>query len=471
MPKNTLYGATKKTAMDLFYGPSDYDDDSDNDNDGNSDRSSDNDGCSAGESGGENDDYDGDKANITGGGQTKEKDGNERIYIHPGGYDKVLQGIDKEERRCSRSGRPARKSVANSTPNIIKPIAEFNDAGTPVAVMELCSPDTLGDLLLARGCLKEWEDLQLVIGDLGLVEDKNNGQKFGSTGTLEYQAPELATDNAHTSALDMWSVGCIFPKMLGYKSGVFPKYYPSLTKEANDLLERTLDTDPESRISAVDLKAHYFLARGLLPREVTWDIIKQAMIPKSSETEKQDSEASCTAVQGEDEKKKYMKTKEEEEEEEEEEEKEKDQAGSDAESVDLDDVFNEVEAAKAEKEKAAALAEEAKEIEEQEDQEEGNEEASADLDDFDELDAVFNQVEAVKATTAAKAEEKDNEEKMKKAHDEVSNDDSEDKMARKKRKLAKEKAREKAREKKALEESEDGQGSDLSGWPTHLLNL
>lgn len=130
---------------------------------------------------------------------------------------------------------------------------------------------------------------QLKICDFGLSRLESGGAYTPGMVTLWYRAPELLLfgANMYTSAIDMWSVGCIMAELVlrdvlfkgnseieqlglimrGQVRGFFDlrsRLYsavvfsgaPLLTRSGFDLLERLLAVDPNQRISARDALNH-----------------------------------------------------------------------------------------------------------------------------------------------------------------------------------------------------------------------
>ncbi|KAF9901445.1 hypothetical protein EC991_006093 [Linnemannia zychae] len=120
----------------------------------------------------------------------------------------------------------------------------------------------------------------LKIADFGLAEDieEQKRRQVGSwTGTPGFNAPEVATLDVHTVALDIFSLGCIFYKLISGKLPKLTKYteappYPTnflqtfaASKDALVMLKCALERDPDDRISLEDLAQHSFFRRGYRP--------------------------------------------------------------------------------------------------------------------------------------------------------------------------------------------------------------
>lgn len=98
-------------------------------------------------------------------------------------------------------------------------------------------------------------------------------------GSLGLQAPEVLKRQKLTDALDVFSIGAILFKLLlgvTYKppvetaAGEKPvRSNGSLSLEAKDLLQRTLESDPTTRIKMLDLLVHPFLTDGPIPQSLS----------------------------------------------------------------------------------------------------------------------------------------------------------------------------------------------------------
>ncbi|KAK3839581.1 MAG: kinase-like domain-containing protein [Linnemannia elongata] len=126
-------------------------------------------------------------------------------------------------------------------------------------------------------------ELGIKIGDLGDVSGSdaitsgNNDAIL--VGSLGLQAPEVLKRQKLTDALDVFSIGAILFKLLlgvTYKppvetaAGEKPvRSNGSLSLEAKDLLQRTLESDPTTRIKMLDLLVHPFLTDGPIPQSLS----------------------------------------------------------------------------------------------------------------------------------------------------------------------------------------------------------
>ncbi|KAF9107179.1 hypothetical protein BGX30_008766, partial [Mortierella sp. GBA39] len=127
------------------------------------------------------------------------------------------------------------------------------------------------------------EELVLKVGDFGQTQDMDEHEEFRTTlllthikkvvGTQGFQAPEVLREERHTDALDVFAIGAILFRMLlgvTYKlpsktaAGAMKpvKINGSVSPHAKDLLQRTLQSNPGSRITMPDLLTHPFLTDG-----------------------------------------------------------------------------------------------------------------------------------------------------------------------------------------------------------------
>ncbi|KAG9070736.1 Serine/threonine-protein kinase plk1 [Linnemannia hyalina] len=347
-------------------------------------------------------------------------------------------------------------------PNVVAPISYFKDGMFPCLTMELCSNKNLDTLLEARRSLQEHEvryfgqqlvagvahlhslnlvhhdlkplnlllteELVLKVGDFGQTRDLREGKEFRNVvGTPGFQAPEVLNRKGHTYALDVFAIGAIlFRMLLGVTYQLPGKRKPlnisvSISPNARDLLERTLESDPGSRIAMPDLLAHPFLTDGPVPQSVSWDILRTpAPLPTEDDASDPDGAYQVEIIKSQEEE--DAKTPEEQigsqlddsvKEEGGEEEEEAAQTLEmtepldpvvDLDDIDLDDIFEQVEEVKKAKRAKKVLEDDSDDSDEEaQTQEEATQalemaessEPVVDLDDID-LDDIFEQVEEAK---------------------------------------------------------------------------
>ncbi|KAG0208971.1 hypothetical protein BGX33_005903 [Mortierella sp. NVP41] len=102
----------------------------------------------------------------------------------------------------------------------------------------------------------------LKIADFGSAEDSEEQEKktFGEyTGTPFFNAPEVVLQGKHTFALDIYSIG---------SSPMPDDFFNDFngSREAEDMLRKTLTYYPERRIKLDDLMKHVFFRQGYCPR-------------------------------------------------------------------------------------------------------------------------------------------------------------------------------------------------------------
>eukprot|EP00042_Codosiga_hollandica_P041887 m.378083 g.378083 ORF g.378083 m.378083 type:complete len:673 (+) comp56194_c0_seq6:68-2086(+) len=195
----------------------------------------------------------------------------------------------------------------------------FEDRHNVYILLELCSNKSLMELHRARRTLSEAEVkyylLQIVDGLLYLRDNKiiHRDLKLGNLflnsameiklgdfglattiafdgerkktlcGTPNYIAPEiLESKEGHSYEVDIWSFGCIMYTMLigrpPFETENIKATYqkiknndyriPSsctISEDARDLIQQTLNGDPIARPSLEQIKSHPFLARGFVP--------------------------------------------------------------------------------------------------------------------------------------------------------------------------------------------------------------
>ncbi|KAF9117348.1 hypothetical protein BGX30_005572, partial [Mortierella sp. GBA39] len=167
----------------------------------------------------------------------------------------------------------------------------------------------LHSLSLARHDLKPLnllliEGLVLKVGDFGQTQDPREGKELrGVLGSPGFQPPEVLKEEVFTYALDVFAIGAILSRMLLGVTYKLPdetaaekkkpvKTNGSMSPDAIDLLQRTLESDPKSRITIPDLLAHPFLTDGPIPQSLSWDILNKST-PLSSEGNVSDTDGDC----------------------------------------------------------------------------------------------------------------------------------------------------------------------------------
>jgi len=190
------------------------------------------------------------------------------------------------------------------TPYIVKIYECFETQNNIYIILEFCNGKTLADILKASKTLPEKESLVIIyqiilalkvmadhdiahrdikpenifihngiykIGDFGFASQKG---LFGTTlGTYPYMAPEIFQNKEYTNKVDVWAVGVMFHEMLfgelyfignshmEVANNVQNKKYIlrqpcHLTIETQNLLMKSLEKNPEQRLSANEMLAH-----------------------------------------------------------------------------------------------------------------------------------------------------------------------------------------------------------------------
>ena len=159
--------------------------------------------------------------------------------------------------------------------------AKFYCAEIGLAIGHLHSLDIIYRDLKPENAVLE-QDGHVCLTDFGLAKtnvSEANAQTF--CGTPEYLAPEFLLGGGHGKAVDWWSLGVLLYEMLCglppfYSENVNEMYELILKKplefteecspEAQDLLRKLLDRNPENRLQSIEeFKSHPFF------RDINWD--------------------------------------------------------------------------------------------------------------------------------------------------------------------------------------------------------
>ena len=199
-------------------------------------------------------------------------------------------------------------------PNVVRFFHSFQDRHNVYILLELCSNQSLMELMKRRKRLTEPEvryymlqileavqylhrhnvihrdlklgnlflnsNLQVKLGDMGLSTKLDNADERKKTicGTPNYIAPEVISGGTHSFEVDIWSIGVIlFTMLVGkppfetrdvkatYKrirrgSYTFPDTV-QLSRDARLLIESLLQLAPEKRPSLAQIRNHSFFTR------------------------------------------------------------------------------------------------------------------------------------------------------------------------------------------------------------------
>ncbi|KAF9114991.1 hypothetical protein BGW39_003169, partial [Mortierella sp. 14UC] len=225
--------------------------------------------------------------------------------------------------------------------NVVTFHGTVNDISGTGLLFDLCHPRDFWELLTNRGALLEEEcryygkqlinglsfihqrgvlhcDLKpnnilvamgmvLKICDFGMAEDIEEQDKkpYGSrTSTPGFVAPEIVKFAKHTPALDVFSIGCVFYRMIAGKlfnlttrdvakplpDGFWKDF--DATSNAKDVLRRMLDYDPMTRITLESLRGFAFFHQGYCPTSLPESAFDEP--PTFTESDKRQSEGAST---------------------------------------------------------------------------------------------------------------------------------------------------------------------------------
>ena len=207
-----------------------------------------------------------------------------------------------------------------SHPNVVKFERSFENEKNIFILLEMCSNQTLNDLLKKRKVVTELEvryyliqlisglkyihehniihrdlklrnlflndKMQLKIGDFGLAAKINfEGEKRKTIcGTPNYIAPEVLNSKVgHSYEADIWSIGIlIYALLVGnppFKAGNSKETYDkirrgaysfpedtSLSREVKDLIQKLLTQDPYKRLTLDQILEHEFVSGYNIPQ-------------------------------------------------------------------------------------------------------------------------------------------------------------------------------------------------------------
>ncbi|KAL3984781.1 Protein kinase domain family protein [Acanthocheilonema viteae] len=143
------------------------------------------------------------------------------------------------------------------------------------------------------------EDMEIKVGDFGLatVVEVDGQRKKTLCGTPNYIAPEMLDKKGHSYEVDIWAIGCILYTLLVGKppfetSSLKDTYnriknnnysIPSrISSEAEQLIRRLLQTDPEKRPTIHEV-SYYAFFKGYTPSRLPTSCL--TMAPKFANTE------------------------------------------------------------------------------------------------------------------------------------------------------------------------------------------
>ena len=133
------------------------------------------------------------------------------------------------------------------------------------------------------------------LSDFGLSKQGEKAYTFA--GTPEYLAPEIFLAKGYTKAADYWSLGVLIYEMLVGKPPFTsenrnisqieklilinkPVYPETMEKEAVDLIQKLLETNPRKRFQAEEIKNHEFF------KGFDWVAVEGSRMPAPIEIEK-----------------------------------------------------------------------------------------------------------------------------------------------------------------------------------------
>ncbi|XP_048854976.1 serine/threonine-protein kinase PLK3-like [Brienomyrus brachyistius] len=198
--------------------------------------------------------------------------------------------------------------------NVVGFSHSFEDDKFMYIFMELCSGQTLGDILKARGTLTEpevryyinqlisgltyihWQgyvhrdiklenlfindQMELKIGDFGLAVKLKPREKE-VCGTPVYMAPEVWKREGHGREADVWALGCVMYQLLVGEIAFYDDNYWEMLKnikeakfilpqnlsiEAGKLMGKIFRIDPRDRPSLSNVRRHKFFTKGFTPK-------------------------------------------------------------------------------------------------------------------------------------------------------------------------------------------------------------
>ena len=262
---------------------------------------------------------------------------NKGRFLGKGGFASVYEIVSAETRQISAvklmdksaltKGRARQKLMSevkihkslNHT-NIVKFEHYFEDSDFVYIVLEICTNQTLSDLLRRRKRLTELEiqcylqqvvsalkylhshrvihrdiklgniflsdKMEIKMGDFGLAAklEFDGERKRTICGTPNYIAPEILDGRfGHSYEVDIWSFGVLMYTMLigrppfetndvkttyrriRMNAYSFPEHI-TISSESRDLIEKILVVDPSSRPNLGDIEKHPFFSKNLIPK-------------------------------------------------------------------------------------------------------------------------------------------------------------------------------------------------------------